>query len=135
MRADDMLGSPSRFTCPECHGALWEIDDGSMLRFRCHVGHAFSADTVLASQGEEIDRLLGTLLRSHQERAALVSRMANHERANERHALADHLERRARDYEQGVQIMKKLLRSGEAGSGATSEQAEESTKAHEHQGE
>ena len=63
MKIDDMLGTPSRFTCPECHGALWEIEDGSMLRFRCHVGHAFTADTVLASQGEEIDRLLGTLLR------------------------------------------------------------------------
>ena len=59
MQVDDMLGTPSRFTCPECHGALWEIDDGSMLRFRCHVGHAFTADTVLASQGEEIDRLAG----------------------------------------------------------------------------
>ena len=41
MRADDMLGKVSRFTCPECHGSLWSIEDGSMLRFRCHVGHAF----------------------------------------------------------------------------------------------
>jgi two-component system chemotaxis response regulator CheB len=117
MRADDMLGTPSRFTCPECHGALWEIEDGTMLRYRCHVGHAFSADTVLASQGGEIDRLLGTLLRSHQERAALANRMAKHERANERHGLADQLEVRARDYEDDVEIMKELLRSGEAGSG------------------
>lgn len=115
MRADDMLGRPSRFTCPECHGALWEIEDGTMLRFRCHVGHAFSADAVLASQGDEIDRLLGTLLRSHQERAALAHRMATHERANDRHALADQLEVRARDYEDDVEIMKKLLRSGEVG--------------------
>ena len=76
MKADDMLGTPSRFTCPECHGALWEIEDGSLLRFRCHVGHAFDADAVLASQAEEIDRLLGTLLRSHQERAALARHMA-----------------------------------------------------------
>jgi two-component system, chemotaxis family, protein-glutamate methylesterase/glutaminase len=111
MRVNDMLGSPSRFTCPECHGALWEIEDGSMLRFRCHVGHAFTAETVLTSQGEEIDRLLGTLLRSHQERAALAHRMAGHERANERHALARHLESRARDYEHDVEIMKKLLRN------------------------
>lgn len=117
MRADDMLGTPSRFTCPECHGALWEIEDGTMLRFRCHVGHAFSADAVLASQGDEIDRLVGTLLRSHQERAALAHRMARHERANDRHVLADQLEGRARDYEDDVEIMKKLLRSGEAGSG------------------
>jgi two-component system, chemotaxis family, protein-glutamate methylesterase/glutaminase len=124
MRADDMLGTPSRFTCPECHGALWEIEDGTMLRFRCHVGHAFSADAVLASQGEEIDRLLDTLLRSHQERAALADRMARHERANDRHALADQLEGRARDYENDVEIMKKLLRSGEAGSGTAPERRE-----------
>jgi two-component system chemotaxis response regulator CheB len=129
MSVDDMLGSPSRFTCPECHGALWEIEDGSMLRFRCHVGHAFAADTVLASQGEEIDRLLGTLLRSHQERAAL----AHHERHNQRHALAQHLERRASDYEHDVEIMKKLLRSGEASSGGTPGQAEGSVAEYEDQ--
>lgn len=130
MRADDMLGTPSRFTCPECHGALWEIEDGSMLRYRCHVGHAFAADTVLASQGEEIDRLLGTLLRSHQERAALAHRMAKHERANERHALAQHLEGRARDYEHDVEIMRRLLRSGEAGSGTTPDREEGSIGAY-----
>ena len=117
MKVDDMLGTPSRFTCPECHGALWEIEDGSMLRYRCHVGHAFAADAVLASQGDEIDRLLGTLLRSHQERAALAHRMAKHERANDRQRLAEHLERRARDYEHDVEIVKKLLRSGVVASG------------------
>ena len=133
MRADDMLGTPSRFSCPECHGALWEIEDGSMLRYRCHVGHAFAADAVLASQGEEIDRLLGTVLRSHQERAALARRMAEHERANERHALAEHLENRARDYEHDVKIMRRLLSDGEAGSGTIPERGEESIAAHEHQ--
>lgn len=135
IRADDKLGAPSRFTCPECHGALWEIGDGSMLRFRCHVGHAFSADTILVSQHEKIDRLLGTLLRSHQERAALTNCMAKHEPANERHALADHLESRARHYEPDVKIMRILLRSGEAGSGTTPEREEESISAHEHQDE
>lgn len=131
MRANDRLGQPSRFTCPECHGALWEIEDGSMLRFRCHVGHSFTADTVLASQGEEIDRLLGTLLRSHQERAALAHRMAEHERAKDRRALAAHLESRARDYEHDVEIMKNLLRSGEAGFGVTEGQGEETVTEYE----
>ena len=90
-----------------------------MIRYRCHVWHAFAADAVLSSQGDEIDRLLGTLLRSHQERAALAHRMARHERANDRQTLAEHLERRARDYEHDVEIMKKLLRSGEVASGET----------------
>lgn len=119
MQVDDMLGTPSRFTCPECHGALWEIGDGSLLRFRCHVGHAFSADAVVSSQAEEIDRLLGTLLRSHQERAALVRRMAEHERRNDRRSLSDQLEGRAREYDHDVRIVKELMRSGEAGSGVT----------------
>jgi two-component system chemotaxis response regulator CheB len=112
MRVDDMLGKPSRFTCPECHGALWEIEDGDMLRYRCHVGHAFSADSVLASQTEEIDRLLSTLLRSHQERAALARRMAEKERTEGRAHLAAQLERRAGEYEDDVALVKSLLRNG-----------------------
>jgi two-component system chemotaxis response regulator CheB len=133
MRADDMLGTPSRFTCPECHGALWEIEDGSMLRYRCHVGHAFAADAVLASQGDEIDRLLGTLLRSHQERAALAHRMAKHERANDRQVLAEHLQGRARDYEHDVEIMKKLLRSGDVASSDASDRGQGTVAAYEDQ--
>lgn len=112
MKIDDMLGKPSRFTCPECHGALWEIEDGRLLRYRCHVGHAYTADTVLASQSEEIDRLLGTSLRSHQERAALAKRMSAHERSEGRDRLADQFARRAADYDHDAQIMKGLLRVG-----------------------
>ncbi len=112
MKVDDMLGKPSRFTCPECHGALWEIEDGPLLRYRCHVGHAYTADTVLTSQTEEIDRLLGTLLRSHQERAALAQRMSRHERSQGREALAEQLARRAVEYDSDAQLMKKLLKDG-----------------------
>lgn len=83
-----------------------------MLRYRCHVGHAFAADAVFDSQSEEIDRLMGTLLRSHQERAALAHRMARHEKANDRHALARHLEGRAREYDDDAEIMKGLMRAG-----------------------
>jgi two-component system chemotaxis response regulator CheB len=112
MKVDDVLGKPSSFTCPECHGALWEIRDEPMLRFRCHVGHAFTADAVLAAQGDEIDRMLGTLQRAHQERAALARRMAAQERAGERHNLADQLESRARDYEDDARLVMGLIRNG-----------------------
>jgi two-component system chemotaxis response regulator CheB len=122
MRADDMLGKVSHFTCPECHGALWEIEDGTMVRFRCHVGHAFDADAVLAAQGEEIETMLGALQRSHQERAALARKMADRERAGKRHDLADQLETRARGYDEDAQLVLELMRNGFAGAGMRNEQ-------------
>jgi two-component system chemotaxis response regulator CheB len=112
MKADEILGKTSGFTCPECHGALWEIHDGSMLRFRCHVGHAFTADAVLAAQGEEIERMLGTLQRAHQERAALARKMAAEERADAHGNLAEQLEIRAREYEDDAKLVMKLIRNG-----------------------
>src|SRR5215472_97806 len=46
------LGQLSMFTCPECHGTLWELKDGELLRYRCHVGHVYSIDSLDAEQGE-----------------------------------------------------------------------------------
>jgi len=112
MKADDMLGKPSRFTCPECHGALWEIHDGELLRYRCHVGHAYAAEDMLSLQGREIDRLLGTLLRSHQERAALARRMAEEEKTKGFPRLAEMLEQRANDYEEDATLVHGLIRDG-----------------------
>jgi two-component system chemotaxis response regulator CheB len=88
MPIEERLGNVSPFTCPECHGALWEIANGDMLRYRCHVGHAYSADAILAAQADEVERLLRSLLRSHQERAALAGRAAEAERLNGRAKLA-----------------------------------------------
>jgi two-component system chemotaxis response regulator CheB len=112
MRVDDRLGTVSPFTCPECHGALWEIGDRPMLRFRCHAGHAYAADAVLAAHDEEVDRLLGALQRAHQERAALTRRLAEQERAEERHQLAERLETRAREYEDDARLVMALIRDG-----------------------
>jgi two-component system chemotaxis response regulator CheB len=119
MKVDQMLGKVSPFTCPECHGALWDIRDGPMLRFRCHVGHAFTADAVLAAQNDEIDHMLGALQRAHQERAALARRMAAQERAEERHNLADQLETRAQEYEDDARLVMGLIRNGFGSDGET----------------
>lgn len=36
-------GELSLFTCPTCHGNLWETRENGFFRFRCRTGHAFSA--------------------------------------------------------------------------------------------
>jgi len=68
--------------------------------------------------------MLGTLQRSHQERAALARKMADCERAQDRHHLADHLESRARDYEKDALLVRELMGSGSAGTGSANEEKE-----------
>jgi two-component system chemotaxis response regulator CheB len=78
----------------------------------CHVGHGFTADAVLAAQGEEIERTLGRLQRSHQERAVLNRKMADLEHVEARHNVAQELERRAHEYAEDAQLILELMRNG-----------------------
>jgi two-component system, chemotaxis family, protein-glutamate methylesterase/glutaminase len=110
MDTENQLGKLSRFTCPECHGMLWEIEEGSLLRYRCHVGHAFTAAAMLHAHTASAEEMLWSLMRVHQERAALARRMAEEERARFRHAAAEELQQRARGYDEDAEIVRGLLR-------------------------
>ncbi|SEK10992.1 chemotaxis protein CheB [Paraburkholderia diazotrophica] len=70
------LGNVSRYTCPECHGVLVEIHEGSIVRFRCHTGHAFSMKTLMAELNVEIDRTLWDTVRSIEEKIMLLRQAA-----------------------------------------------------------
>jgi two-component system chemotaxis response regulator CheB len=75
MRDMSKLGEPSAFTCPACKGALWELE-GGVLRYRCHVGHAYAADSLLESQSEVVEEALFTAVRAMEEKAAMSRRIA-----------------------------------------------------------
>ena len=49
---EDRPGQPSGFSCPDCGGTLWELQDGELFRFRCRVGHAWTANGLVAEQTE-----------------------------------------------------------------------------------
>ncbi len=115
MKTMDKLGKASRFTCPECGGELWEIVDGPLLRYRCHVGHAFSSDVMHAAQAEQIERKLWELLRRHQERSEFARRRAEHERSLHNEGLSRQFEARARRYEQDAELIRELLRESDGG--------------------
>jgi two-component system chemotaxis response regulator CheB len=68
-------GPPSGLTCPECHGSLWEVDEGA--RYRCRVGHAYSAEALVAAQGDTVEAALWTALEVLEERAELLRKLAN----------------------------------------------------------
>jgi two-component system chemotaxis response regulator CheB len=72
----EQLGTPSAFTCPSCHGALWELTNGDIPRFRCHVGHGFSAESLVAAQGDATERAVFSALRALEEKAVVFRRIA-----------------------------------------------------------
>lgn len=103
------FGSPSLFTCPECHGALVKLRSERPAQFRCHTGHAFTADTLLAELNEATDQAIWNAVRSEQEKAMLLGHIADHwqeidaptagtyrERAKIAMSRADHLRRAAK---------------------------------------
>jgi two-component system chemotaxis response regulator CheB len=68
-------GGAAELVCPLCHGVLTEVTLGEFRHYRCHVGHAFSLDSLLGEQGEDVERALWAAVRSLEEAAALSRRM------------------------------------------------------------
>ena len=73
---DKAPGDLTPFSCPECGGALWEINQGEFPRFRCRVGHAYETDAVLDDQSNAVDRALWIAFRALLERASMSQRIA-----------------------------------------------------------
>jgi two-component system chemotaxis response regulator CheB len=88
MTAEARSGVPSAYSCPDCGGVLWEVDEGALIRFRCRVGHAYSADSLLAEQSDTLDEVLWSALRALEESAALAERLSQraHQRGQRRAA-------------------------------------------------
>lgn len=66
------IATPSTFTCPECHGTLWQLKDSSVRRFRCHTGHAYTARILEALQGDAVEEALWAAVRALQEREKML---------------------------------------------------------------
>lgn len=73
--SDDGNGKPSVFACPECHGVLWEVKDGELVRYRCRVGHAYSADSLKGELDQSAERAMWAAMRALEEKAAMTHRL------------------------------------------------------------
>ncbi len=106
-------GTPSAFSCPECGGVLWELQNGDLLRFRCRVGHAFSVESVLDAQSEQLEAALWMALKTLEEQASLSNRMAMSMRARGQEQLARNFEEKKLQAEQNALVIQQILRKGE----------------------
>jgi two-component system chemotaxis response regulator CheB len=72
----ESVGLRSNFSCPECGGSLWEVQQGNPLRYRCHTGHGYSAGSLEYAQAQTLDQSLASSFRLLQEREMLLRRLA-----------------------------------------------------------
>ena len=103
------LGSISPNTCPECHGVLVKITNGSIVRYRCHTGHAFSLQTLLADVNTEIETTLWGALRAAEERILLLRQMEELARASDDAAVAAECVAQVQGTERHVQHIREAV--------------------------
>jgi two-component system, chemotaxis family, protein-glutamate methylesterase/glutaminase len=113
-RPSDMPGEPTPLTCPECGGVMWELADGELTRFRCHVGHSFSAESMLELQSDSVETALWTALRVLEERADLLRRLARRERKRGHEFSAKGFDRRARKVSERAKVLREAIGRDEA---------------------
>jgi two-component system chemotaxis response regulator CheB len=75
-RTTSAIGDPTTLSCPSCGGVLSQMRSGPPLRFRCQVGHAFTAQVLVGEQEDSVDEAIRTALRIIEERVVLLEKMA-----------------------------------------------------------
>jgi two-component system, chemotaxis family, protein-glutamate methylesterase/glutaminase len=110
MTSDDHPGTPSVFSCSECGGVLWELNDGDLPRFRCRTGHAYSLESMLAGQTDTLEEALWVALKTLEESLSLSRRRGRQARERGQLLVAERFEegyiiRRAYDGAQALETI------------------------------
>jgi two-component system chemotaxis response regulator CheB len=120
-------GPPSPLTCPDCGGALWELQEDEVVRYRCHVGHSFSAEAMLAAQSTRLESSLWSAIRTLKEKAELARRLGARLSNRGLSTAAQRVEKVAHEAERDSEVIRQLLLSGSAddpGDGAMPESSQ-----------
>ncbi|WP_026332612.1 chemotaxis protein CheB [Deinococcus apachensis] len=109
-------GSPSTFTCPECHGVLIRLREGNVLRFRCHTGHAYTAGSLQGELRASVEASLWNAVRTLDEDAMLLDHLAKHHEEAGQPERADAYRQEAREAkEHARRVRQDALRTGQIG--------------------
>lgn len=106
---EEKIGELVPFGCPECGGPLWQMETDKSRRFRCHVGHGYTARTLIAEQDESIERAVWAAMRAMEERANIGATMARDEKRRGRQRSAKLYQERAEESKKNAAILRRLL--------------------------
>ena len=106
-------GRYTAMTCPDCNGAMFELDDGNLVRYRCRVGHGWSPQSLLLRQVEAAEAAVWAAIRTLEEKAALHRKLAG--RPSQPELGRSYHEGRAEESDASAAVLRELLRQPLAG--------------------
>lgn len=115
------IGEPVAYSCPSCGGPLWQIGKSdndtkdkiseSLLRYRCHIGHAFTSNTLIEEQNEATEKALWIALRTLEERGRLLKNMSDRYAQKGANALAETHQERSTEALEHSALIRNLIRN------------------------
>lgn len=112
MSADEReQGILSPYGCPDCGGALWEIQGGELTRYRCRVGHAYSDESLLEAGRDGVERAMWAALRALEEHRDQAHRLARRMRARGHASLTKRFSQQALEAEERASLIRRALLS------------------------
>jgi two-component system chemotaxis response regulator CheB len=118
------VGPPSGYVCPDCSGALFVASEQPVLRFRCRIGHAWTVGNLVAQQDVTVETALWTAVRTLQEKADLVERLARRAHEDARPTSAHRFNETAREAHRSALVLRDLLASPPEESGDSADLGE-----------
>jgi two-component system chemotaxis response regulator CheB len=112
MASDDWGAVPTRptdFTCPECSGAIRQIDGEPIRRYRCRVGHAYSEDDFIAAKENGVEAALWLALQTLQEQAQVLDTLAAEDARRGWSRNAASYDERSREMRQAAERLRELV--------------------------
>lgn len=105
------IADPAPLNCPGCGGTLSQIRR-SPLRFRCQVGHGYTAEALASEQEGSIDEAVRIALRVVGERAALMEKMKLDALEAGRFVAAAAYEERSQEYRRSAAVLMEVVLKG-----------------------
>lgn len=101
-------GEPSDYSCPDCGGVLRKIN-GTLVHFRCQVGHAWSTQALLVTQLDKIEDSLWVALRALEEHSKLTRGMLETAQSHGQTDMVLRLQEKLRDIARHQEQIRSLL--------------------------
>lgn len=108
----EQIGTRTTYSCPECNGSIWQIGKEEPIRFRCHIGHSFTADIFLSEQTQGIENALWSAVRAMEEKVTFSRQMAERMKNYNLQKAATKYEEHAQSLDKEVSLIREIILNG-----------------------